>query len=64
MVIVDTDVLLLAFVFQRDPRQAMNNTFLERVKNSEAATTIYNLMELLGQLSFNLSSQRLGKWQS
>ena len=46
MVILDTDVLLLAFAFQRDPRQADNTTFLERARNANAALTVYNLMEL------------------
>jgi hypothetical protein len=62
LVIVDTDVLLLAFAFHRDDRQAINREFLRRVQAFEPATTIYNLMELLGQLSFNLSPERLDAW--
>jgi len=64
VVIIDTDVLLLAFAFHRDERQAVNTTFLDQVKRAEPATTIFNLMELLGQLSFNLSPERLAAWQS
>lgn len=55
MVVIDTDVLLLAFAFQADKRQASNTRFLTRVRPAQPAITIYNLMELLGQLSFNQS---------
>ena len=64
MVILDTDILLLAFAFHRDPRQPANTTFLDAVQQSNPAITIYNLMEILGQLSFNLSPERLANWKS
>ncbi len=62
MVIVDTDVLLLAFAFHQDPRQADNARFLQQVQTDSAAITVYTLMELLGKLSFNLSPSRLEQW--
>jgi len=31
MVVIDTDVLLLAFAFQNDKRQSANTAFLKRV---------------------------------
>jgi hypothetical protein len=34
VVILDTDVLLLAFAFQRDPHQADNAAFLECARNA------------------------------
>jgi hypothetical protein len=52
-------VLLLAFAFQRDARQPVNQRFLEEAQSEMLAITIYNLMELLGQLSFNLSPEPL-----
>jgi predicted nucleic-acid-binding protein len=64
MVVIDTDVLLLAFAFQNDKRQPMNTTFLDQVQTADPAITVYNLMELLGQLSFNLPPARLDAWQS
>ncbi len=64
MVVLDTDVLLLAFAFQRDDRQPANEAFLERAQSETPAITIYNLMELLGQLSFNLSPERLDAYPS
>jgi hypothetical protein len=45
VVIVDTDVLLLAYAFPRDERQQANRAFLERVRSDYPATTIYNLAE-------------------
>ncbi len=64
MVVIDSDVLLLAFAFQNDSRQEINQKFLEFVQTAQPATTIYNVMEVLGQLSFNLSAERLDQWQS
>lgn len=64
MVVIDTDVLLLAFAFQQDSRQVANSDFLQQVQTAVPAITIYTLMELLGKLSFNLSPERLEQWQS
>ncbi len=64
MVLIDSDVLLLAFAFQQDERQAENATFLARAAEKNLAITVYNLMEILGKLSFNLSPARLDDWQS
>ncbi len=64
MVAIDTDVLVLAFAFQQDARQAVNASFLEAVRGQTPLVTIYTVMELLGQLSFNLSAQRLAQWPS
>ena len=51
MVIIDSDVLLLAFAFPNDDRQKLNQKFLELAQTAQPATMIYNLMEVLGQLS-------------
>ncbi len=61
MVVVDTDVLLLEFSFHNDARQHINHQFLASTQNLQ--TTIYNLMELLGQLSFNVAPARLNNWE-
>ncbi len=63
MVIIDTDVFLLEFAFHRDARYQTNAAFLRAVRQREPAITIYNLMEILGQLSFNLSPDHLGQWR-
>lgn len=64
MVAIDTDVLVLAFAFHRDPRQEINHSFLAAVRPQTPLVAIYSVMELLGQLSFNLSPERLAQWQS
>ena len=64
MVVIDSDVLLLAFAYPNDARQKVNQKFLESVQAARPATTIYNVMEVLGQLSFNLSAEQLADWQS
>jgi hypothetical protein len=63
MVAIDTDVLLLAFAFHRDPRQEANRRFLQIASDRNPAVAIYSVMELLGQLSFNMSAERLGRWR-
>jgi hypothetical protein len=62
MVVIDTDVFLLEFVFHRDPRYEANAHFLAVVRDRAPSITIYNLMEILGQLSFNLAPSRLAQW--
>ncbi len=64
MVAIDTDVLVLAFAFHSDARQALNTSFLESTRRQTTVVAIYSVMELLGQLSFNLSAERLAQWPS
>lgn len=64
MVVIDSDVILLAFAYQRDPRQLDNAAFLAQVQPANPGITIYNLMEVLAQLSFNLTPARLAEWES
>lgn len=64
MIFIDTDVLWLAFAFHQDARQATNAAFLEQVQAAQPATTIYNVLELLGKLSFNLSPNQLDEWRT
>jgi hypothetical protein len=62
VVVLDTDVLVLAYAFHRDARQEANTQFLDLARASQPAATIYSIMELLGKLSFNLSAERLSQW--
>lgn len=63
MVVIDTDVFLIEFAFHRDDRYTVNFDFLSAVRGWKPAITFYNLMEILGQLSFNLSPRQLGEWR-
>lgn len=60
-VLIDTDIFVIDLRYPRDPRYSENKAFLERVKQGELAawTTLYNLMEVYGILSVNLSPQSL-----
>lgn len=64
MVGIDTDVLLLAFKFHHDARQEANREFLLQARPLGLAAPIFVIMELLGQLSFNIQSTRLRQWHS
>ncbi|MFN3982205.1 MAG: hypothetical protein ACK4SA_17650 [Caldilinea sp.] len=60
MIVIDSDVLLLAFAFSRDERQPVNRQFLSMA--TPRAATIYSIMEVLGKLSFNVSPNYLQQW--
>jgi hypothetical protein len=64
VVIIDTDVLLIEFRFQRDKKYPVNNQFLSIVKTAGGAITVCTLMEFLGNMSFNVDASKLVKWQS
>ncbi|MDE0027490.1 MAG: hypothetical protein OXP69_24015 [Spirochaetaceae bacterium] len=60
MILVDSDVFLIDLRYQRDQRFGDNRAFLDRLATSgQGATTIYNLLEVCGVLSFNLNRQQL-----
>ena len=64
MVIIDTDILLIEFRFQRDKKYPINKQFLSTVRATGGATTVYALMEFLGNMSFNMNPSKLTKWRS
>jgi len=63
MVIIDSDVFLIDLRYPRDARYPVNAQFLNEVRGSIPAIAIYTLMEVLGQLSFNLSADKLARWE-
>ena len=64
MVILDTDIFILEFRFQRDHRYSINKQFLSTMKAIAGAITIYSVMEFLGKMSFNVNPDRLVNWRS
>jgi hypothetical protein len=62
MVIIDSDVFLIAYCFPRDVRADITMHFLAVAEDAEPGLVIYNLMEILGILSFSLSPARLASW--
>ena len=58
MDLLDSDIFVLDLRFPNDPRYSTNKLFLE-AREVQRATTIYNLLEVCGILSFNLSQEAL-----
>jgi len=60
-IFVDTDVFVRKLRYPRDPNSEINAHFLERVKEGvvKGATSIFNVLETCGVMSFNLSSESL-----
>ena len=64
MILVDSDVFLIDLRYPRDDRFEANRSFLDRmIRCSQGATTIFNLLEICGVLSFNLNRRQLADLQ-
>lgn len=60
MIFVDSDVLLIDLRYRRDARFPENVRFLSALSLSQkGVTSLYNLLEVCGILSFNLNAQQL-----
>lgn len=60
MIFVDSDVFLIDLRYRRDEKFDQNRAFLDTLESSGVgATTLPNLLELCGILSFNLNRQQL-----
>jgi predicted nucleic acid-binding protein len=61
LILVDTDVFVIDLRYPRDPLFEPNRRFLEALARAERGfTTLVNLLELCGILSFNLNPHQLG----
>ena len=60
-VFIDSDLFVRDLRYPRDMRTAINQKFLDRVRRRKihGVTSIFNLLEVCGILSFNLSSSDL-----
>lgn len=60
LVLIDTNVFVIDLRYHRDPNYAQNHLFLEGIELSDRGfTTLVNLFELCGILSFNLNREQL-----
>lgn len=60
MILVDTNVFVIDLRYRRDPLYRLNRRFLDRLaKDGSGATTLFNLLEVAGILSFNLNEEQL-----
>ena len=59
-VFLDTNIFIIDLRYQRDRHYRINRTFLEKVQvDRNGKTSIVNLLELCGILSFNLNRRQL-----
>ncbi len=62
MIFVDTNVFIIDLRYRRDKNFRTNKLFLSRMADSgRGVTSIYNLLEVCGILSFNLNRQQLAE---
>ena len=60
MIFIDTDIFVIEKLFKKDERYIVTNEFLNS-DIKDKCTSIFNLFELLGIVSFNLSTTDLKK---
>lgn len=61
MIVIDSDVFLIDCRYQRDVKYPLNRQFLDELATQgvERATTLFNLLEICGVLTFNLNARQL-----
>jgi len=60
MICIDSDVFLIDLRYPTDRRASETRAFLDRIAASgKGTTTVFNLLEIAGVLSFNLNPQQL-----
>ena len=60
LILIDTNIFVIDLRYKRDTNYRVNQAFLSSVaQNGNGFTTIVNLLELCGILSFNLNGDQL-----
>jgi hypothetical protein len=60
VILVDADVFVIDLRYHRDPLRRINRRFLDRLAmDGSGATTVFNLLEVAGILSFNFNEEQL-----
>jgi len=60
MIFVDSDIFIIDLRYQRDNKYIKNRQFLDKVLAGNLITTsVFNVLEVCGILSFNLNDQQL-----
>ena len=60
LIVVDTNIFVIDLRYPRDRHFAVNRRFLQKLAQTrKGVTTIFNVLEVCGILSFNLNSQQL-----
>jgi hypothetical protein len=62
VICIDSDIFLIDLRYRADKRAERNRAFLNHVRASrEGVTTLFNLLEVAGVLSFSLSARQLSE---
>jgi len=56
MLLVDSDVFVIDRRYRKDPKYETNRNFLDLVHEKEKYTTVFNVLEIIVILSYNLST--------
>ena len=60
LIFIDTNVFIIDLRYKRDKHFRKNRAFLDFIaSSSKGVTSIFNLLEICGILSFNLNRQQL-----
>jgi hypothetical protein len=60
LIVVDTNIFVIDLRYPRDRHFTVNRKFLQKLaQTGKGATTIFNVLEVCGILSFNLNNQQL-----
>lgn len=64
MRVVDSDIFVIAARYPRDVRAGDNQRFLGVVRRhpGEFATTIFNKLEVIGELSFGMNERQFARY--
>lgn len=62
MILLDSNIFIIDRFFKRDAHYSVNRQFVAKLPNLDAGITIYNLLEMCGLASFNLSEIELARW--
>jgi len=62
MLLIDSDVFVIDRRYRKDPKYELNKNFLNFVHEKEKYTTVFNVLEITGILSYNLSTSDIEKF--
>jgi len=62
ILLIDSDVFIIDRRYRKDPKYKINKKFLDFVHEKGKYTTIFNLLEITGILSYNLSTSDIEKF--
>ncbi|MEA1905227.1 MAG: hypothetical protein U9M97_05070 [Candidatus Hadarchaeota archaeon] len=62
MILSDSNIFIIDRFFKRDVHYEVNKRFVEKMLELDVGISIYNLLEICGIASFNLSPSELEQW--